>query len=243
MTLAWIADPQAWMALLTLTALEIILGIDNIIILTILVGKLPKKDKPLGRVLGLGLAMGTRIALLLSIVWVMRLTVPLFSVLGKAITGRDIILIVGGLFLLIKSIPEIYQILQGQESSPHPRKHAKHFWSVIIQIALIDIVFSLDSVITAVGLANDIPIMIIAIVIAVFIMMFAAKAIGDFVDKYPTIKILALTFLVLVGFTLMIEGMNIHISKNYIYFAMGFSTLVEILNLKLYARHENKTFS
>lgn len=232
----WITDPQAWMALFTLTALEIVLGIDNIIILTILVGKLPKKDRQLGRVLGLGLAMGTRIALLLSIVWIMHLTKPIFSIFNNDISGRDIILIVGGLFLIAKSTHEIHQSLEGGGSSEvdafKVRKHAG-FFSVIIQIALIDIVFSLDSVITAVGLANQVSIMVIAIVIAVLVMMFAAKAIGEFVDEHPTIKMLALSFLILIGVVLIGDGLDMHVPKSYIYFAMAYTVLVEMLNLKV----------
>lgn len=232
----WITDPQAWMALFTLTALEIVLGIDNIIILTILVGKLPKKDRQLGRVLGLGLAMGTRIALLLSIVWIMHLTKPIFSIFNNDISGRDIILIVGGLFLIAKSTHEIHQSLEGGGSSEMDafkvKKHAG-FFSVIIQIALIDIVFSLDSVITAVGLANQVSIMVIAIVIAVLVMMFAAKTIGEFVDEHPTIKMLALSFLILIGVVLIGDGLDMHVPKSYIYFAMAYTVLVEMLNLKV----------
>ncbi|MBI2791065.1 MAG: TerC family protein [Gammaproteobacteria bacterium] len=231
----WITDPQAWMALFTLTALEIVLGIDNIIILTILVGRLPKKDRQLGRVLGLGLAMGTRIVLLLSIVWIMQLVKPLFTIFNFEISGRDIILILGGLFLIAKSTHEIHQSLEGGGSDAETFKVKGHpkFLSVIIQIALIDIVFSLDSVITAVGLANQVSIMVIAIVIAVLVMMFAAKAIGDFVDEHPTIKMLALSFLILIGVVLIGDGLDMHVPKSYIYFAMAYTVLVEMLNLKV----------
>lgn len=231
----WITDPQAWMALFTLTALEIVLGIDNIIILTILVGRLPKKDRQLGRMLGLGLAMGTRIALLLSIVWIMQLVKPLFTVFNIEISGRDIILILGGLFLIAKSTHEIHQSLEGGGSDAETFKVNGHpkFLSVIIQIALIDIVFSLDSVITAVGLANQVSIMVVAIVIAVLVMMFAAKTIGDFVDEHPTIKMLALSFLILIGVVLIGDGLDMHVPKSYIYFAMAYTVLVEMLNLKV----------
>jgi predicted tellurium resistance membrane protein TerC len=239
----WITDPQAWMALLTLTALEIVLGIDNIIILTILVGKLPKKDRQLGRVLGLALAMGTRIGLLLSIVWIMQLVKPIFVIFNIEISGRDIILILGGLFLIAKSTHEIHQSLEGGGSSEvdtfKVKKHAS-FFSVIIQIALIDIVFSLDSVITAVGLANQVSIMIIAIVIAVLVMMFAAKAIGEFVDEHPTIKMLALSFLILIGVVLIGDGLDMHVPKSYIYFAMAYTVLVEMLNLKVRKKLNNE---
>lgn len=239
----WITDPQAWMALLTLTALEIVLGIDNIIILTILVGKLPKKDRQLGRVLGLSLAMGTRIGLLLSIVWIMQLVKPIFVIFNIEISGRDIILILGGLFLIAKSTHEIHQSLEGGGSSEvdafKVKKHAG-FFSVIIQIALIDIVFSLDSVITAVGLANQVSIMIIAIVIAVLVMMFAAKAIGEFVDEHPTIKMLALSFLILIGVVLIGDGLDMHVPKSYIYFAMAYTVLVEMLNLKVRKKLNNE---
>jgi predicted tellurium resistance membrane protein TerC len=232
----WIADPQAWIALLTLTALEIVLGIDNIIFITILVGRLPAKDRQLARVLGLGFAMGTRILLLLSLVWIMKLTKPLISILGQSISGRDIILILGGLFLLAKSTHEIHQSMEGPSDEVELSKAPKQFLSIVIQIGLIDIVFSLDSVITAVGLVNEIPIMVIAIVIAVLIMMVAAKPIGEFVDEHPTIKMLALSFLILVGVALIGEGLDFHIPKGYIYFAMAYSTIVEMLNLKLRAK-------
>jgi len=230
----WIASPEAWIALFTLTALEIVLGVDNIIFISILVGRLPPAQRQQGRVFGLGLAMVTRIALLLSLVWVMRLTEPLFSVLSLAVSGRDLILLGGGLFLLVKAVMEIHNALEGEDVGD-PRavpKHAK-FVSTLVQIALIDIVFSLDSVITAVGMASHIPVMVLAIVIAVGVMMFAAKPIGDFVDAHPTIKMLALSFLILIGVALLGEGMGFHIPKAYIYFAMAFSVTVEMLNLRL----------
>jgi predicted tellurium resistance membrane protein TerC len=228
----WISSPEAWIALTTLTALEIVLGIDNIIFISILVGRLPEAQRQRARVLGLGFAMGTRILLLLLLTWIMRLQATLFSVLEVDISGRDLILIGGGLFLLAKATLEIHHSLEGQEGDSHAVKHAG-FVSVIIQIGLIDIVFSLDSVITAVGLADDVSVMVIAIVIAVGVMMFAAGAIGRFVDDHPTIKMLALSFLVLIGVALIAEGIEVHIPKGYIYFAMAFSVIVEMLNIRI----------
>jgi len=228
----WLTDPQTWIALLTLTALEIVLGVDNIIFISILVGKLPQRQQNKARVLGLGLAMLTRIALLLSIVWVMKLTAPLFSAFSREISGRDIILIAGGLFLLWKSTIEIHDSLEGAVGEKTGRAVAG-FGAVLAQIAILDIVFSLDSVITAVGLASEVAVMIIAIVIAVIVMMFSAGAIGAFVDKHPTIKMLALSFLVLIGVTLLAEGLGLHVPKGYIYFAMAFSVAVELLNMKI----------
>lgn len=231
----WISDPQAWIALATLTALEIVLGIDNIIFISILSSRLPEDQRNRGRTLGLMLAMLTRIGLLLSLTWVMSLTEPLFSVLTKTISGRDIILLGGGLFLLAKSTHEIHNNLEGVEEKER-KSRAAGFAGVLIQIAIIDIVFSLDSVITAVGLAQHLSIMVLAIVISVGVMMFAAGAIGDFVENHPTIKMLALSFLLLVGFTLMGEGFGLHIPKGYIYFAMAFSVSVEMLNIKMRAK-------
>jgi predicted tellurium resistance membrane protein TerC len=228
----WITDPQAWIALATLTALEIVLGIDNIIFLTIIVGRLPEEQRQLGRVLGLAGAMITRILLLVSLAWIMRLTEPLFTVFAEEISGRDIILIVGGLFLLFKSTHEIHTSLEGSEKSPDATVKGG-FFTVVIQIAIIDIVFSLDSVITAVGMADHVPVMVIAIVIAIIIMMLFAKMIGDFVDTHPTIKMLALSFLILVGVALIGEGFDLHIPKGYIYFAMAFSVVVEMLNIRM----------
>lgn len=230
----WIASPEAWIALGTLAALEIVLGIDNIIFLSILVGRLPEKQRAFARRLGLGLAMFARLALLFSISWVMGLTETWFTVLGNDISGRDVILIGGGLFLLAKSTQEIHHSLEGAEEEPGaPKVVANSLMMVLIQIMILDIVFSLDSVITAVGLVNNIEIMAIAIVAAVGVMMFAAKPIGDFVDAHPTIKILALSFLILVGVTLMIEGFDVHVPKGYIYFAMAFSCCVEMINIRL----------
>jgi predicted tellurium resistance membrane protein TerC len=229
----WITSPEAWIALTTLTFLEIVLGVDNIIFISILVGRLPPEQRQRGRVLGLALAMGTRILLLLLLTWIMRLQAGLFTVLDVEISGRDLILIGGGLFLLAKATLEIHDSLEGEESDAHaPKKHSG-FLSVIIQIGLIDIVFSLDSVITAVGLVDQLAVMIIAIVLAVVVMMFAAGAIGRFVDDHPTIKMLALSFLVLIGVALIGEGIDVHIPKGYIYFAMAFSVVVEMLNLRI----------
>jgi len=229
-------DPQVWAALATLTALEIVLGIDNIIFISILVGRLPEHQRQRGRTLGLALAMGTRILLLLSLTWVMRLSDPLFTVLGEAISGRDLILIGGGLFLLGKSTMEIHHSLEGEEESGAAGGAAVSFVGIILQIAVLDIVFSLDSVITAVGLANQVSIMITAIVLAVLVMMFFAKPIGDFVDQHPTVKVLALSFLFMVGVALIAEGFDLHIPKGYLYFSMAFSVVVEMLNLRLRRR-------
>ena len=230
-----LADPQAWIALGTLTALEIVLGVDNIIFITILVGRLPAAQRNRARVIGLGLAMGTRILLLLSLAWIMTLTDPLFSVVGTDISGRDLILIGGGMFLLWKSVHEIHNSLEG-EAEAHDVAARATFGAVLLQIAIIDIVFSFDSVITAVGMVDELPVMIAAIVIAVGVMMFAAKAIGDFVDRHPTIKMLALSFLTMVGMALMAEGLGFHVPKGYIYVAMAFSVAVETLNLKMRSR-------
>jgi predicted tellurium resistance membrane protein TerC len=231
----WITNPEAWIALVTLTALEIVLGIDNIIFISILVGRLPQKKRNKARVLGLGLAMITRILLLLSITWVMKLTSPLFSVFARDISGRDLILIGGGLFLLWKSTMEIHEGLEGEEEAK-AAKAAASFAAILAQIALLDIIFSLDSVITAVGLAQDVAVMIIAIIAAVIVMMFSAKGIGEFVDRHPTIKMLALSYLVMIGVTLIAEGFAFHIPKGYIYFAMAFSVAVEMLNMKVRKR-------
>jgi predicted tellurium resistance membrane protein TerC len=233
----WLTSPEAWIALITLTALEIVLGIDNIIFISILVGRLPEKQRNKGRIIGLGLAMVTRILLLLSLTWVMKLTAPLFTIVivAREISGRDLILIGGGLFLLWKSTMEIHESLEGDEEVKKA-KVAVSFIAVMAQIAVLDIIFSLDSVITAVGLANDVAVMIIAIVLAVFVMMFSSKSIGDFVDRHPTIKVLALSFLVMIGVTLIAEGFDLHIPKGYIYFAMAFSVTVEMLNLKMRKR-------
>ena len=234
-----LADPQVWLAFATLTALEIVLGIDNIIFISILVGRLPKQQQARGRTIGLALAMLTRIMLLLSITWVMGLSADLFEVFSVGISGRDLILIGGGLFLLAKSTLEIHSSLEGEELE-HGAKAAASFAGVITQIAIIDIVFSLDSVITAVGMADHVEVMIAAVVIAVLVIMFMAAPISNFVDRHPTSKSLALSFLVLIGVALVGEGVGedfgFHIPKGYIYFAMAFSCVVELINLKLKAK-------
>jgi len=228
----WLAHPDAWIALGTLTALEVVLGIDNIIFLSVLVGRLPEKQRALARRLGLALAMIARLALLFSISWVMGLTEPWLMVFSQSISGRDLILVGGGLFLLTKATLEIHDSLEGSEES-NLAVGAASMGMALVQIALLDIVFSLDSVITAVGLVEQVSIMAIAIVLAVVVMLMAAKSIGDFVDANPTIKILALSFLILVGVTLMAEGFDVHVPKGYIYFAMAFSVTVEMLNIRM----------
>lgn len=240
----WISNPEIWISLLTLTVLEIVLGIDNIVFISILSGKLPPEQQAKGRTIGLALAMITRVLLLLSLSWVMSLTAPLFnigewigvtteSLLQKmAISGRDLILIIGGLFLIYKSTHEIHEKLEGEEEETSVKK-VYSFSGVIIQILILDIVFSLDSVITAVGMADEIWVMIAAVIIAVVVMMFSANAISTFVNNHPTVKILALSFLLLIGVSLLAEGFEQHIPKGYIYFAMAFSLLVEVLNLKM----------
>jgi predicted tellurium resistance membrane protein TerC len=228
----WITDPQSLIALLTLTVLEIVLGIDNIIFISILSGKLPKHQQKKGRLLGLSLAMVTRILLLFSISLIIKLTEPFFTIFSLGISGRDLILIIGGLFLLAKSTMEIHSKLEGEEEN-HEVKAKVSFIGVLIQIAFLDIVFSLDSVITAVGMANELVVMVLAVIIAVIFMMFFSGAISDFVENHPTIKILALSFLLLIGFSLIAEGLHQHIPKGYIYFAMAFSVFVEMLNLKM----------
>ena len=228
----WLADPQSWIAFITLLGLEIVLGIDNVVFISILAGKLPAEQQPKARYVGLGLAMLMRIGLLFSISWVIRLTAPLFAVFGHEISGRDLILIIGGLFLLAKATREIHQKLEGEEGHASVRVKPS-FTSVIIQVMLLDIVFSLDSVITAVGMVDEISIMISAVVIAVAFMMVFAAPISNFVERHPTFKMLALSFLLLIGFTLIAEGWDRHIPKGYIYVAMAFSVFVEALNLKL----------
>ncbi|CAE6491046.1 putative tellurium resistance membrane protein TerC [Nitrosomonas nitrosa] len=233
----WITDPQLWVALATLTALEIVLGVDNIIFISILCGRLPEHQRAKARTIGLMLAMLTRIALLFTLSWFMTLTEPLLTIFSKAISWRDLILIGGGLFLLWKSVHEIHNSLEYNDARDTDTAivTTASFGAIIAQIAVIDIVFSLDSVITAVGMVNELSIMVIAIVIAVSVMLFAAGPIGNFVDRHPTIKMLALAFLILVGFALIGEGWDLHIPKGYIYFAMAFSVAVEILNLRMRA--------
>lgn len=232
----WINSPEAWVALATLMALEIVLGIDNIIFISILVGRLPAERRDLARRLGIGLAMLTRLALLFSLFWIMGLVEPLFTLLGQEMSGRDLILIGGGLFLLAKSTHEIHASLEVPDESQGGKVRYAGFFSILVQIAILDIVFSLDSVITAVGLVEQLSIMVIAIVASVGVMMVSAKPIGEFVDSHPTIKMLALSFLMLIGFTLVAEGFDVHVPKGYIYFAMAFSVAVELLNMRLRRR-------
>jgi predicted tellurium resistance membrane protein TerC len=229
---AWVNGAEGWIALATLTILEIVLGVDNIVFISILAGKLRKEDRERARKVGLSLAMFIRIGLLLSITWVMGLTAPLFTAIGNEVSGRDLILILGGLFLIAKSTHEIHDKLEGEEGHGSAKVVAS-FTAVIIQILLLDIVFSLDSVITAVGMAEDVSVMIIAVVIAVGVMMLSAGAISDFVEQHPTVKMLALSFLLLIGVTLIAEGFEQHIPKGYVYFAMGFSVFVEMINLRV----------
>lgn len=230
-----LTDPQVWLALLTLTALEIVLGIDNIVFISILASKLPESQQDRARVLGLGMAMLSRLALLATIAWIIRLTAPLFGLFGHDFSGRDLILIGGGLFLLAKATHEIHDRLEGEEGHAGARVPPS-LAAVVVQIGLLDIVFSLDSVITAVGMADDLWVMVTAVVIAVGVMLVASGAISDFVERHPTIKMLALSFLLLIGVNLIAEGFGLHIPKGYIYFAMGFSVFVEMLNLRVRAR-------
>ena len=232
----WLADPQTWIAFLTLVALELVLGVDNVIFISILAGKLPADQQQRARQTGLAMAVISRILLLLSLSWIIGLTEPLFTLLAFEISGRDIILILGGLFLLGKSTHEIHQTLEGVEGHASARV-VPSFASVILQILLLDVVFSLDSVITAVGMVDHLEIMIAAVIIAAGVMIITARPISSFVDRHPTIKILALSFLLLIGFTLIVEGLHQHIPKGYIYFAMAFSVLVELLNLRLRKVH------
>ncbi|HET9265637.1 MAG TPA: TerC family protein [Vicinamibacterales bacterium] len=227
-----LTDPQVWIALVTLTFLEIVLGIDNIIFISILSGKLPAKDQHRARRLGLLAAMFMRVLLLFSLAWIIKLTEPWFTIVGQEISGRDTILILGGLFLIGKSTYEIHDKLEGEEGHAS-KKVPTTFLSVIVQIMMLDLVFSLDSVITAVGMADDLWVMVTAVVVAVGIMMLSADAISDFVHKHPTVKMLALSFLLLIGVSLLAEGFDQHISKGYIYFAMGFSVFVEMINLRM----------
>jgi predicted tellurium resistance membrane protein TerC len=234
---SWISTADGWVALATLTVLEVVLGIDNIVFISILAGKLKAEERGRARTLGLSLAMGTRILLLLSITWVMGLTQPLFGIFGRDISGRDLILLIGGLFLIGKSTHEIHDKLEGAEGHG-TAKAAASFGAVLVQIALLDIVFSLDSVITAVGMADHVNVMILAVMIAVGVMMFSAGTISAFVEKHPTVKMLALSFLLLIGVSLIAEGFHHHIPKGYIYFAMGFSVFVEAINLRLRKKAE-----
>ena len=228
----FLTDPNVWIGLFTLTVLEIVLGIDNIVFISILSGKLPKGDQKRARRLGLSLALITRVLLLLSLNWVMSLTAPIFTIVSQEISGRDLILLIGGLFLIYKATTEIHEKLEGENHDTEIKGRAT-FSGIIVQILLLDIVFSLDSVITAVGMANQIGVMVAAVIIAVIIMLFAAESISKFVNSHPTVKMLALSFLVLIGVSLLGEGLDQHIPKGYIYFAMAFSVLVEMLNLRL----------
>jgi predicted tellurium resistance membrane protein TerC len=228
----WLADPHTWIAFLTLTVLELVLGIDNVIFISILSGKLPAEQQPRARYIGLTLALVMRVLLLFSLTWVIGLTAPLFAVFGQEVSGRDLVLLIGGLFLIAKSTHEIHGSLEGEEGEAS-RKVYSGFTAVIVQIMLLDIVFSLDSVITAVGMVSNLWIMIAAVVISIIAMMLFAGSIGAFVQRHPTIKMLALAFLLLIGVTLIAEGLHQHISKGYIYFAMAFSVFVEFLNMKL----------
>jgi len=228
----WITQPETWIAFLTLVALELVLGVDNVIFISILAGKLPQDEQQRARTTGIALAVVTRLLLLISLRWIIGLEETLFSIGDFDVTGRDLILLGGGLFLIAKSTHEIHQKLEGVEGESSARVRAS-FWNVIIQIMLLDIVFSLDSVITAVGMVDELWIMIAAVIIAAIVMIFTSTPLGNFVERHPTIKMLALSFLLMIGFTLIVEGFHQHIPKGYIYFAMGFSVLVEILNLRL----------
>lgn len=242
----FLLDPNLWIAFAMLSALEIVLGIDNIIFISILVGRLPAEQRDVARRLGLAFAMLTRLGLLFSLTWIMGLTEPLFTVLGQAISGRDIILLLGGLFLLYKSAHEIFIEVEAREShgpavtTSTTRTGAALFWSVIAQIAVIDIVFSLDSVITAVGMVDNIWVMVAAVVATVAVMLVAAKPIGEFVERHPSVKVLALAFLMMVGMALVAESLDVHVPKAYIYAAMGFSLLVEMLNIRSRAKRQAK---
>lgn len=227
-----LSDPEVWLAFLSLTALEIVLGIDNVVFISILADKLHHAQRNRARVVGLGLAMFTRILLLASLAWIIGLTAPLFEFMDHPISGRDLVMLLGGLFLLAKSVHEIHGSLEGEEGRASGKVRAS-FASVLVQILLLDIVFSLDSVITAVGMSDHLPVMIAAVVVAVAVMMFAAGPIGAFVSRHPTVKMLALSFLLLIGVMLVAEGLGQHISKGYVYFAMGFALFVEMLNLRL----------
>ncbi|MFO8100380.1 MAG: TerC family protein [Salinibacter sp.] len=236
----WIADPQAWVALGALTLLEIVLGIDNIVFISVLSNKLPKSQRALARRLGLGLALGGRVLLLFTISWVMALSEPLFSVLTQSVSGRDIILVIGGVFLIGKATFEIHEKLERDDETDDTGAMAASFAGVITQIVLLDMVFSVDSVLTAVGMADDVAVMIIAVTIAIGIMMLTAKSVSQFVEEHPTVKMLALSFLLLIGMTLVAEGGGHHIPKGYIYSAMGFALLVEMLNLRAEAVNEDE---
>ena len=238
----WITDPQIWISLLTLTALEIVLGIDNIIFISILAGKLPAEQQPKARKLGLMLALITRILLLMSLTWIMGLTTPLFTLplLQVGVSGRDLVLLIGGLFLIWKSVREVHEKLEEEDGHATGSRSRASFAGVIVQILLLDIVFSLDSVITAVGMADNVWVMIAAVVVALGVMLVFAGKISDFVNQHPTLKMLALSFLILIGVTLLGEGLHFHIPKGYIYFSMAFAFAVEMLNLKLRSKQKKQ---
>jgi predicted tellurium resistance membrane protein TerC len=238
--MGWITEPQAWVALLTLTVLEIVLGVDNVVFISILSARLPSGQQELARKLGLALALIGRVVLLLSLTWIMKLTAPFFAVVGEEISGRDLILIAGGLFLLAKATHEIHASLEG-DGHHADAKGTATFRSVLVQILILDVVFSLDSVITAVGMADDLGVMITAVVFAILFMMFTAGAVARFIDKHPTVKMLALSFLLLVGIALVADGLEFHIPRGYVYFAMAFSVFVEMLNLRVRSRRRPTT--
>ena len=228
----WITQPETWIAFVTLVALELVLGIDNVIFISILAGKLPPEQQQRARTTGIAMAVITRILLLFSLSWIIGLTEPLFNMFNLEVSGRDLVLLAGGVFLIWKATREIHDKLEGEEGHASAKVRGA-FWNVIVQIMILDIVFSLDSVITAVGMVDELAIMIAAVIIASLTMIFLAKPLSEFVEKHPTVKMLALSFLLLIGFTLIVEGFHLHIPKGYIYFAMGFSVLVEMLNLRL----------
>ena len=240
--MAWLSDPQIWISLFTLTALEIVLGIDNVIFISILAGKLPHEQQARARKLGLTLALVTRILLLMSLTWIMGLTRPLFTlpILDRGVSGRDLVLLVGGLFLIWKSVREVHEKLEEDDGHAMNTRSRVSFAGVIVQILLLDIVFSLDSVITAVGMADNIWVMVAAVIIALGVMLVFAGKISDFVNKHPTLKMLALSFLILIGVTLIGEGLGFHIPKGYIYFSMAFAFAVEMLNLRLRSKQKQK---
>lgn len=242
--MSWIASPEAWIALLTLTVMEVVLGIDNIVFISILVDRLPAAERPRARFLGLAFAMVTRILLLLCITWVMQLKEPLFAVLGHDISGKDLILILGGLFLLWKSTKELHHKVEGVEEEGHSSGRGRAaLGAILAQIAILDIVFSLDSVITAVGMVDDIMVMVIAVMIAVGFMMIFAGSVSDFISRHPTVKVLALSFLLLIGTTLIAEGFHVHFQKGFVYFAMAFSVFVEMLNIRMKTKAVKKPAS
>ena len=234
----WLTTPEGWISLMTLTLLEIVLGIDNIVFISILASKLPKADQATARKLGLGMALAGRLCLLMGIAWIASLTQPLLTLLGKSFSGRDLILLLGGLFLIAKATHEIYEKLEGADGETDS-KNKVTFTSVLIQIALLDLVFSLDSVITAVGMVKEIPIMVTAVIISMMIMLLFVQSVSRFIEAHPSLKILALSFLIMIGFVLTLEGFHVEVQKGYIYTAMAFSLVVELINIKLRKRHRS----